>query len=141
MFATTRATTFPLRLTAPTIGVLPESMPPVPPPPRLSQCLFLAKPPTKVFDFDDAAELINVFHERCSDLMAHEPSGLVGTKAHIALDLQRAHALLAGQHQMNDTEPVAKRLICVLEDRPGNVGEPISGVRGALIALPMPWHC
>jgi len=38
-----------LRLTAPTIGVLPEPTPPVPPPPpRLSQCLFLAKPPTKV---------------------------------------------------------------------------------------------
>src|ERR1700736_3016433 len=48
-FATTRATTLPLRLTAPTIGVLPEPMPPVPPPPpRLSQCRFLANPPTKV---------------------------------------------------------------------------------------------
>lgn len=32
-FWTTRAITFPLRLTAPTIGVLPEPMPPVPPPP------------------------------------------------------------------------------------------------------------
>jgi hypothetical protein len=33
-----RATTLPLRLTAPTIGVLPEPTPPVPsPPPRLSQ--------------------------------------------------------------------------------------------------------
>jgi hypothetical protein len=39
----------PLRLTAPTIGVLPDPVPPVPPPfPRLSICLFLARPPTKV---------------------------------------------------------------------------------------------
>jgi hypothetical protein len=47
-FATTRATTLPLRLTAPMIGVFPEPIPPVPPPPRLSQCLFFARPPTKV---------------------------------------------------------------------------------------------
>src|SRR5580693_6972167 len=47
-FSITRATTLPLRLTAPTTGVLPEPMTPVPPPfPRLSLCLFLARPPTK----------------------------------------------------------------------------------------------
>src|SRR6266536_602893 len=44
--STTRAITLPLRFTAPTIGVLPEPMPPVPPP-RLSLCRFFASPPTK----------------------------------------------------------------------------------------------
>jgi len=38
----------PLRSTAPTMGVLPDPMPPRPEPPRLSQCRFFALPPTKV---------------------------------------------------------------------------------------------
>ena len=41
---------------------------------------------------------------------------------------------------MNDAEPVAERLIRVLEDRPGNDREPIAGGTsgGALSALPVP---
>ena len=38
---------------------------------------------------------------------------------------------------MRDFEPVAERLVGVLEDRPGDMGKPIA-VRGALFALPMP---
>ena len=34
-----------------------------------------------------------------------------------AHDLQCADALLAGQHQVDDLEPVAERLVGVLEDR------------------------
>ena len=34
------------------------------------------------------------------------------------IDLQGADALLAGEHQVNDAEPVAKRLVRVLKDGP-----------------------
>ena len=48
-FSTTRATTLPLRRTAPTtIDLLPTPVPPPLPPPRLSLCLFSAFPPTSV---------------------------------------------------------------------------------------------
>ncbi len=35
-------------------------------------------------DFDDTAELLNVFNERNADFVAHKPRGLVGAEAHIA---------------------------------------------------------
>ena len=47
-------------------------------------------------DFDDAPELVDVLHEGCSDLMAHEPRGFIGTEPHVAHDLQCTHPFLAG---------------------------------------------
>jgi hypothetical protein len=90
---------------------------------------------------DNSAELINVFHQGNTNLVAHFPCGLVRTEPHVTHDLQCAHALLAGEHQVDDAIPVTKRFVSVLKDRPGNVGEPISCVGGALRALPMPRHC
>jgi hypothetical protein len=87
-------------------------------------------------DFDYAAELINVLHERCSDLMAHEPRGFVRSEAHIAIDLQSAHAFLANEHQMNDAIPFAKRLVSVLKNSSSDNGEPIAAWQ-ACLALPM----
>jgi hypothetical protein len=135
--AETRAITLPLRLTAPTIGVLPE--PPVPPPPRLSQCLFFIFATDESFvDRDNAAKLFNVLHQCNADFVAHLPGGFIGTEAHIAHDLERAHALLAGQHEMNNAVPVPERLVGILEDRADQDGEPVA-VRGAFVALPMPF--
>jgi hypothetical protein len=73
--------------------------------------------------------------------MAHEPSGFVRTEAHIAHDLQRAHALLASEHQMNDAIPVAKRLIGVLKNSTDQNRKAVASgtARGALRALPMPF--
>jgi hypothetical protein len=88
--------------------------------------------------FNDAAELFNVLDKRSTDLVAHEPSGFVGTKAHVAHDLQCAHALFARQHEVDDAEPVAEWLVRVLKDRPGDMGEPIACLRSALVALPIP---
>jgi len=87
-------------------------------------------------DFDNAAELVDVLHKRCSDFMAHEPSGFIGTEAHITIKLQSAHAFLANEHQMNDTIPIAKRFIRVFENRAGDKGEPIA-IRSARPTLPM----
>ena len=44
------------------------------------------------------------------------------------------NALLAGQHHVDDAKPVAKRLLGVLKDGPGNVGE-------AIAASAQLWHC
>ena len=92
--------------------------------------------------FDNSAELINVLHESGSDLMAHEPRGPIRAKAHIAIDLQCAHALLARKHEMDDAEPLPQRLVRVLENRSCDMGEAIvGGGRRAFVAQPVPLHC
>jgi hypothetical protein len=92
-------------------------------------------------DLDNPAELPNVFHQGNADLVAHGPSGFVGTEAHVAHNLERAHALLAGQHQMNNAIPITQRLICILKNRIDQNRKPIARrtARGALSALPMPF--
>jgi hypothetical protein len=93
-------------------------------------------------DFDNAAKLPNVFHESSSDLVAHEPSGPVRSEAHVAIDLQSTYPFLARQHEMDHAEPLPQRLIGVLEDRPGDMGEAVvSGGRRAFVAQPIPLHC
>ena len=89
-------------------------------------------------DFDNSAELINVLHKSDADLVTHGPRCFIRTESHIALNLQRAHALLAGQHEVDDAIPITQRLISILEDCPGNVRKAITGIWGALIALPAP---
>jgi hypothetical protein len=89
-------------------------------------------------DLDNAAELINVLHQGDADLVTHGPRRSIRAEAHIALDLQRAHAFLAGQHEMNNTIPFAERLICVFEYRSSDMGKAIAVWR-ALFALPMPF--
>ena len=88
--------------------------------------------------FNDAAELLDILDKRRSYFVAHEPGSFVGTKAHIAHDLQGAHAFLGSQHEMSDLEPVAQGLVSVLEDCSRNMGESITGIGGALVALPTP---
>ena len=48
------------------------------------------------------------------------------------------HSLFAGEHKVNDAEPLAERLVRVLENGPRDMGEPIAGFRSALIALQGP---
>jgi len=69
--------------------------------------------------------------------MAHIPSGFVGTETHVAEDLKRADPLLAGQHQMNDAEPLAKVDIGVFENGADQYGEPIAAAVAASVADPM----
>jgi hypothetical protein len=99
--------------------------------------VFVLSADERLVNLDNAAELLNILDQSGSDFVAHEPCGFVGTEAHVAHDLRCAHALLAGEHEMGDFEPVAERLVGVLEDRPGDMGKPIA-VRGALFALPVP---
>jgi hypothetical protein len=89
-------------------------------------------------EWSNSAKLIDVLHESNADYVTHAPRGFVGTKTHIPHDLQCAHSLLAGQHQMGNFEPVAERIIRALKNRASDMGKTIAGVWRTLIALPRP---
>jgi hypothetical protein len=44
----------------------------------------------------------------------------------------------AGEHEMDNAKPVAKRFVGILKDRANQNGEPIA-IASALLALPMPF--
>jgi hypothetical protein len=89
---------------------------------------------------DHAAQFVEIlFDQRRANAMAHIPSRLVGAEADIAMDLPRAHALLAGQQQMNDAIPSTQIDLGILENGPGNVGEPIAA-SAAIRAFPFEFH-
>jgi hypothetical protein len=98
-------------------------------------------PDERFIDLDNAAELINVLHESGSDFVAHEPSGFIGTEAHITIELQSAHAFLAGQHEVRNLEPVPQRFVGVLENRSGDVREAIGNPISAIHTFPLEGHC
>ena len=79
----TRATTLPLRLTAPTMGVLADERC-LPPFAALVGVPVLVLAADESFiNLDDAAELVHVvLDKRRADAMAHIPSGFVGAEAH-----------------------------------------------------------
>jgi hypothetical protein len=90
-------------------------------------------------NFNNPAKLLDgLIRESGPDAMCHVPSGLERAETHVAPNLAGTDALLAGQHQVDDAEPVAQRLIRVFKDRAGNVREAIAGLRSALVALPVP---
>jgi hypothetical protein len=91
-------------------------------------------------NFDDTAELINILHQRSSDLMTHEPSGFIGTEAHITIKLQSAHAFLAGQHEVSNLEPVPQRFVGVLENRSGDMRKSVRNTPSAVHTLPLKGH-
>ena len=69
-----------------------------------------------------------------TDAVAHVPSGFLAAKAHGAVNLKGAHALLGGQQHVNDAKPVLQGLVCVLETGHGDHAEAVD-VRVALLAL------
>src|SRR5262249_44562354 len=91
-----------------------------------------------LINLDDAAKLIDIFHQCYANLVAHSPSSFVGTETEIAIYLKGAHAFLAGEHEVDHTKPVPQRLVCVLKNRPGDNKKTIA-VFGALLTLPMPF--
>jgi hypothetical protein len=52
-----------------------------------------------------------------ANLVAHKQRGIVGTKAHDAVDLECADTILTGEHQVHDAEPIAQRLVRILKNR------------------------
>src|SRR6185312_9143695 len=57
-----------------------------------------------------------------ANAMGHEPSGLVGDPKH-SVKLMGTHALLAGRHQVDSHEPLVKRDMRTLKDRPDGHGK------------------
>lgn len=91
-------------------------------------------------NLDHAAKLLNIFDQGDTDLVAHHPCGFVRAEAHVSHDLKGAHALLAGQHEVNDAIPITQRFVGILKDRARKVREAIAGraTGGALGTLPVP---
>jgi hypothetical protein len=87
---------------------------------------------------DNAAKFFGSFDKGSPDPVCHVPGSFEGAEAHVAPKLACADPLLAGEHQVNDTKPVAQRLIRILEDGPGDMGEAVSAPLAAIWALPMP---
>ena len=69
--------------------------------------------------------------------MAHVVRRSVGSEPHHTVDLKRADAFLAGQHEIDDLEPSPQRDIGVLENRSDQDGEPICATLPAVRAFPM----
>ena len=76
--------------------------------------------------------------------MTHIPTGTIvrgGIFAEDdAMNLQRADTFLAGEHHVNDAEPVAKRLVGVFEDGSDEMREAIRPALPAVRAFPLPFH-
>ena len=75
-----------------------------------------------------------------ADAMADVPSGFIRAEAHEPLDLHGADALLCGQHQVNDLEPVAQIKVRVRKDGADEVREAISAALTAIRAFPLKFH-
>jgi hypothetical protein len=90
----------------------------------------------RLIDLDNAAKFGFGLDQSSADFVSHQPCGFDRTKTHVATKLACAHALFAGQDQMSDLEPVAKGLVGVFEDGPGDAGEAVA-VYGTRAALPM----
>lgn len=87
--------------------------------------------------FDDAHEFAEIFIRQPSpDAMAHIPSRAIGAGADHPMDLKRANALFAGQHEVDNPEPCFEGHICVLENRSDRDREPIA-IRRTCPALPV----
>jgi len=56
------------------------------------------------------------------------------------MNLESRNAILAGDHHVEDAEPVSERLIRILEDGASYVGKAVGRIGGARIALPAVFH-
>jgi len=90
---------------------------------------------------DNTDELLEFFiGHRGADFVGHIECGFVGTETHRAVDLVGTHALLAGHHHVDDAEPLPERLVGVLKNGSGEMGEPIARPWRARVALPLVGH-
>ena len=58
--------------------------------------------------------------------MTHKPRGFVAARSEHAMNLVSAHALLGVEHQEDDLEPFAQRVVGVLKYRTGKNGKAIA---------------
>ena len=77
-------------------------------------------------DLDDAAKFISAARSARRGFCGTCTAPSCRSRSPSAVNLERADALLAGQHQVHDLEPLAQRLVGVLEDRAAMKREPIA---------------
>lgn len=88
-------------------------------------------------DFHDAHEFAKLrVNQGGADTVRHVERGLIRAEAHHALDFERRHAFLTGQHHVDDFEPLAEADIGILKWRADRDGETVAGTR-APAALPV----
>jgi hypothetical protein len=91
-------------------------------------------------NLDHATKLVEIlFDQRGANAMAHIPSRLIRAETDVAMDLPGAHALFAGEQQMDDAIPNQQIDVGIFENGPGDVGEPIAA-GAAIRALPLEFH-
>ena len=107
----------------------------------VAMLVLLATADIGLVNLDNAHQFPKFFvRQSGTEPVAHVPSRAIGAEAEGSVNLKGADAFLAGQHHVQDTEPLAQRLIGVLENRSGDVREPIAAVRRAAVALPLIGH-
>ena len=89
-------------------------------------------------DLDNAAKLVHVASIRAVRILWPMTKRSCRNRNPCSRSIWRAHAFLAGQHQVSDLEPVPQRLVGVLKDRASDDGKAIA-VLGAFLALPVPF--
>lgn len=79
--------------------------------------------------FNNTHELaeILILHRR-TEPMAEIPSGLIGTRANLPVNLESANALFAIEHRIENLKPSRQRVLCVLHNSPSEQGKPIAGL-------------
>lgn len=93
-------------------------------------------------NFDNAHELAELLiYQSGADTVAHAPCGPVRAGADDTVNLHGRHALLAGQHHMNDAEPSAERIVGVLKNGADDMREAVAAIGCAGVALPFEGHC
>ncbi len=84
-------------------------------------------------NFDFAKQLREVLiNHRGANAMTHIPGCAIVAAADLAMDLKRAHALLALSHQVNNLEPSAQRIVSVLENSARDNREAIAILAAAI---------
>jgi hypothetical protein len=98
-------------------------------------------PDESFVDFDDTKKLLEfLVLKRRTNAVAHIPSGFVAAEAHVAMDLTCADALLAGEHQVDDLEPLAEIDLRVFEYRSDKVGKAVGAALSTIRAFPFVFH-
>jgi len=91
-----------------------------------------------LIDLGDAHQFAELgISQPCPDATRHVERRLIAAEAHDPLNLQAADAFLAGEHQVNDLEPLPQTDVGILKNRIDQHGKPVAARLGAVGTLPV----
>jgi hypothetical protein len=96
----------------------------------------------RLIHFCNAYELAEISIRQASpDTVAHGLRRAVAARDDRAVNLENGNSFLAGEYEVNDAEPLAERILCVLENRTDQHREAVGcPFFRTLIALPIECH-